>query len=189
MLLGRPTCKTQREGKQEELRRAGRGKCLLIIFCLTQVRLPDWKVIYSSSVWKDSGGGWCKCCHLNVASSENNRVHLVQRQLSCLGHLVLHKGEALQAQTHQGETESRRMGARRRVSPSHLVFHCDRVPGHVDAFDWSEWDKGLPDGVLSQLIVDGAHVHSTHHCQGPLTLSRHLTPADRKWSDQRCSAL
>lgn len=57
---------------------------------------------------------------------------------------------------------------------SDLVFHGDRVPGHVDTFDWSKWGEGLSDGVLSQLIVDGANVNSTHDGQSSLTLSCYL---------------
>lgn len=72
------------------------------------------------------------------------------------------------------------MGAEHTASVSHLVFHGDRIPRHVDAFDWPKRGEGLPDGVLPQLIVDGADVHSTHDGQSPLTLSRHLMPADRK---------
>lgn len=34
--------------------------------------------------------------HLNVPASEDNRVHLLQSQLSRLGHLVLNEGETLQ---------------------------------------------------------------------------------------------
>lgn len=54
---------------------------------------------------------------------------------------------------------------------SDLVLHGDRIPGHVDAFDRSKRSKGLSDGVLSQLIVDGADVYSTHDGQSSLTLS------------------
>ncbi len=57
---------------------------------------------------------------------------------------------------------------------SHLVFHGDRVPGHVDAFDRSKRSKGLSDGVLPQLVVDGADVNSTHDGQSSLTLSCYL---------------
>lgn len=56
----------------------------------------------------------------------------------------------------------------------HLMLHGNRVPGHVDAFDWSERGEGLPDGVLAQLIVDGADVNATHDGQSSLPLSRHL---------------
>lgn len=56
------------------------------------------------------------------------------------------------------------------------MFHGDRVPGHVDAFDWSKWSKGLSDGVLPQLVVDGAHIDATHDGESSLTLSRHLIP-------------
>ena len=56
-----------------------------------------------------------------------------------------------------------------------LVFHCDRVPGHVNAFDWSKRSEGLSDGVLSQLIVNGAHVNSTHDGQSSLTLGGYLS--------------
>lgn len=83
-------------------------------------------------------------------------------------------------QTHQDEPESERTGAEHTASVSHLVLHGDRIPRHVDAFDWPKRGEGLPDGVLPQLIVDGANVHSTHDGQSPLTLSRHLMPADRK---------
>lgn len=57
---------------------------------------------------------------------------------------------------------------------SNLVFHGDRVPGHVDALDGPEGREGLPDGVLAKLIVDGAHVDATHDGQGPLPLCCHL---------------
>lgn len=60
---------------------------------------------------------------------------------------------------------------------SDLMLHGDRVPGHVDAFDGSEGDEGLPDGVFAQLVVDGANVDAAHDGQGALALSRHL---DRK---------
>lgn len=63
---------------------------------------------------------------------------------------------------------------------SDLVFHGDRIPGHVDALDWSERGKGLSDGVLSQLIVNGTNVYAAHDGQSSLTLSRHLNKADRK---------
>lgn len=55
-----------------------------------------------------------------------------------------------------------------------LVFHGDRVPGHVDAFDRSKWSEGLSDGVLPQLVVDGADVNATHDGQSSLSLSRYL---------------
>lgn len=58
---------------------------------------------------------------------------------------------------------------------SHLVLHGDRIKGHVDAFDGPKGGKRLSDGVLSQLVVDGADVHSTHDGEGPLTLSSHLS--------------
>lgn len=57
---------------------------------------------------------------------------------------------------------------------ANLVLHGHRVPRHVDAFDGAEGRKGLPDGVLAQLIVDGAHVDAAHDGQGPLSLRRHL---------------
>lgn len=43
-----------------------------------------------------------------------------------------------------------------------LVFHCNRIPRHVYALDWAEGGKGLSDGVLTKLIVYGAHIHPTH---------------------------
>lgn len=43
-----------------------------------------------------------------------------------------------------------------------LVFHCNRVPGHVNALDWAEGGKGLSDGVFTKLIVYGANIHPTH---------------------------
>lgn len=63
---------------------------------------------------------------------------------------------------------------RESMMTSDLVFHGDRVPGHVNAFDWSKRSKGLSDGVLSQLVVDGADVNSTHDGQSSLTLSCYL---------------
>lgn len=60
-----------------------------------------------------------------------------------------------------------------------LVFHGDRVPGHVDAFDWSKRSEGLSDCVLPQLVVDRADVDSTHNSQSSLTLSRHLKHTQR----------
>ena len=62
---------------------------------------------------------------------------------------------------------------------SDLVFHGDRVPGHVDAFDWSEGCEGLSDGVFSQLVVDGAHINSTHDGERSLALSGHLNTHGR----------
>lgn len=55
-----------------------------------------------------------------------------------------------------------------------LVLHGDGIPGHVDALDWSEGSEGLSDGVLPQLVVDGAYIDPTHDGQGPLPLGRHL---------------
>lgn len=55
-----------------------------------------------------------------------------------------------------------------------LVFHCNRIPRHVNALDWAKRGKGLSDGVLTQLVVDGAHVNSTHDSQSSLTLSCYL---------------
>lgn len=57
---------------------------------------------------------------------------------------------------------------------SHLVLHGDRVPGHVNALDGSKGGKGLANGVLPQLIVDGAYVDPAHYGQRPLPLSCHL---------------
>lgn len=67
-----------------------------------------------------------------------------------------------------------------------LVLHGDRVPGHVDAFDWSKGDEGLPDGVLAQLIVDGAHVDPAHDGQSSLALRCHLV--DRRSRGSRSSS-
>lgn len=61
-----------------------------------------------------------------------------------------------------------------RMWQSDLVFHGNRVPRHVDALDGSEGSKGLSDGVLTQLIVYGAHIHPTHDGQCTLPLSCHL---------------
>lgn len=73
------------------------------------------------------------------------------------------------------------------VMKSDLVFHGDRIPGHVDAFDWSKRSKSLSDGVLSQLIVDGADVHATHDGQSSLTLSCNLNRQDKvsdRWRER-----
>lgn len=59
-------------------------------------------------------------------------------------------------------------------APSHLVLHGDGVPGHVDALDGPEGGEGLADGVLPQLVVDGAHVDPAHDGECPLPLSCHL---------------
>lgn len=42
------------------------------------------------------------------------------------------------------------------------MFHCDRIPRHVNALDGAEGGEGLSDGVLTKLIVYGAHIHPTH---------------------------
>lgn len=55
-----------------------------------------------------------------------------------------------------------------------LVLHGHRVPGHVNAFDWSKGGEGLPDGVLSEFVVNGSNVHATHDGERSLPLSRHL---------------
>lgn len=65
------------------------------------------------------------------------------------------------------------------------MFHGDRVPGHVDAFDWSKRSKGLSDGVLPQLVVDGADIDATHDGESSLTLSRHLKITDTDTQRQR----
>lgn len=54
------------------------------------------------------------------------------------------------------------------------MFHCNRVPGHVNALNGAEGCKGLADGVLAQLVVDGANVDAAHDGQGPLPLCCHL---------------
>lgn len=59
-------------------------------------------------------------------------------------------------------------------SQSHLVLHGNGVPGHVNALDGPKGGKGLANGVLTQLIVDGAHVDPAHDGQCPLPLSCHL---------------
>ena len=41
----------------------------------------------------------------------------------------------------------------------------DRIPGHVDGFDWSEGYKGLSDGVFLEFKADAAHVHTAHQHQ------------------------
>lgn len=55
-----------------------------------------------------------------------------------------------------------------------LVFHGDRVPGHVDALDGTKGGKSLPNGVLAKLVIDGSHIDSTHDCQSSLPLCCHL---------------
>jgi len=65
-----------------------------------------------------------------------------------------------------------------------LVLHGDRVPGHVNAFDWSKGGKGLSDGVLTQLVVDGADVDSTHDGQSSLSLSCYLNAHRRQKKNQ-----
>ena len=55
-----------------------------------------------------------------------------------------------------------------------LVLHCNRVPGHVDTLDGSKWGKGLPDGVLPKLVVNGTNVHPAHDGECALPLGCHL---------------
>lgn len=55
-----------------------------------------------------------------------------------------------------------------------LVLHCDGVPRHVNALDWAKGSKRLSDGVLSELVVYGAHIDPTHDGQSTLPLSRDL---------------
>lgn len=56
----------------------------------------------------------------------------------------------------------------------YLVFHGDRVPGHVDALDWAERRESLPDGVLAELVIDGAHIDAAHDGESSLPLCCHL---------------
>lgn len=57
---------------------------------------------------------------------------------------------------------------------TNLVFHRNRVPGHINAFYRSKRGKGLANGIFSQFIVYGAHIHTAHDGQGALPLSCHL---------------
>lgn len=72
-----------------------------------------------------------------------------------------------------------------------LVLHGDRIKGHVDAFDGSKGGKGLSDGVLPQLIIDGAHVYATHDGEGSLALSGDLSSSTQEvkssWSQRYSS--
>lgn len=52
--------------------------------------------------------------YLDISAANHHAVHLFQCQLCRLRYLVFHERES-------------------------LVFLCDRVPGHVDGFDWSKW--------------------------------------------------
>lgn len=54
------------------------------------------------------------------------------------------------------------------------MLKCYRVPGHVDALDWPERCECLSNGILSQLIVDRAHVNTAHYGKRPLPLSCNL---------------
>lgn len=65
------------------------------------------------------------------------------------------------------------------------MLHGDGVPGHVDALDGTERREGLPDGVLAQLVVDGAHVDAAHDGQRTLPLGRHLTAHTRTRAPRR----
>lgn len=49
------------------------------------------------------------------------------------------------------------------LNDTNLMLHCNRIPRHVNALDRTEGGKGLSDGILSELIVYGAHVHPTHN--------------------------
>lgn len=57
---------------------------------------------------------------------------------------------------------------------AYLVFHGDRVPGHIDALNGTKGGEGLPDGILPQLVINGAHIHTTHDGQSSLPLCCHL---------------
>lgn len=91
--------------------------------------------------------------------------------------------------TRENQTENQRGNPEVLWLPlvlSDLVLHGDRVPGHVDAFDWSKGDEGLPDGFLAQLVVDGAHVDPAHDGQSSLALRCYLV--DRRSRGSRSAS-
>ncbi len=72
--------------------------------------------------------------HLDVASSHNDSVHLLQGQLGGFSCLILYKGVP-------------------------LVFHRCTVPGHVDSLDGAERSERLSNRLLPQFKVDAAYVN------------------------------
>lgn len=72
--------------------------------------------------------------HLDVPTPDHHAVHLLERQLRCLGYLVLDKREP-------------------------LVLLRHRIPRHVDRLDRAKRQEGLPDGVLLQLEAYAPHIH------------------------------
>lgn len=132
--------------------------------------------------------------YLNVSPPQHDWVHLLQCQLSSLWHVIFHKGKPLYV-TKKKEyinTDSRLIfqktwGGKTNLNQfqqifndTDLVFHCYRIPRHVNALDGTKGGEGLSDGVFPKLIVYGAHIHPTHDGESTLSLSCNLSNGENK---------
>lgn len=72
--------------------------------------------------------------NLDVSSANHNAVHLLQSKMGGFWNFVFDERKT-------------------------LMFLSDRVPRHVDRFDWAERQERLSDSVLFQFEADAANVH------------------------------